>query len=113
MSVNGLVVKQKLSYSLTGTNPSIPFSMVGLQSDPIQYLGILFQGSGSIVFRVKDTLGNLILEKTVSASNSYEFVILGGNLNLTCPTIYILETVSENPVSLFEMNLATLCLCEI
>lgn len=106
-----LVVRQKLSYSLSGTSVSIPFSLLGFQSDPIQYIGILLKSSGDYILRIRDISGNTISEKSGTGIGTYEVVILGGNLNLTCPNIYILEGESISSISVYELNLATLCLC--
>ena len=109
--MSGLVVKQKLSYMLSGTSISTPFSLLGFQPDPIQYIGILVKTSDTYILRIRDMSGNLITEKSGTGSGNYEIVTLGGNLNLTCPNIYILEGESLSSISVYEMNLATLCLC--
>jgi hypothetical protein len=112
MSLFGLVVRQKLSYLVTGQDITIPFTMLGLQSDPIEFLGVLLRTTGNFTLRVKDSLDNTIFEKSDQGSGNYEVVLLGGNLNLTCPNIYRLEAVCDSPLGIYEMNLATLCLCE-
>jgi hypothetical protein len=112
MSLNGLIVKQKLSYLASGLTISIPFSIVGLQSDPIQYIGVLVRTTGNYTLRIKDSLDTVLFEKSAQGSGNYEVPILGGNLNLTCPNIYVLEAVSDSPLGIYELNLAILCLCE-
>lgn len=109
--MSGLVVKQKLSYSISGTSISIPFSLLGFQPDPIQYIGLLLKSSGAYTLRIHDMSGNLITEKSGTGSGNYEVVTLGGNLNLTCPNIYLFEGESISSISVYELNLATLCLC--
>lgn len=109
--MSGLVVKQKLSYSLTGLNLIIPFSLIGFQAEPIQYIGVLLQASSLHTLRIRDISGNLLTEKVYEASPNYKVCILGENLNITCPNIYILEAESTNPLSIFELNLATRCVC--
>ena len=109
--MSNLVVKQKLSYTLSGTSFPIAFSLLGFQSDPIQYVGVLLQTSGHYTLRIRDISGSLITEKSGDGTGTYEVITLGGNLNLTCPNIYIFETESTSTITIFELNLATLCLC--
>jgi hypothetical protein len=109
--MSNLVVKQKLSYTLSGTSVSTPFSLLGFQPDPIQYIGVLLKTSNTYTLRIRDMSGNLITEKSGTGSGNYEIVTLGGNLNLTCPNIYLFEGESISSISVYELNLATLCLC--
>ena len=104
-------MKQKLSYTVSGLSSSVAFSLLGFQSDAIQYVGVLLQTSGHYDLRIRDISGTLITEKSGDGKGVAEIVILGGGLNLTCPNIYFFEAEATTIITIYELNLATLCLC--
>lgn len=110
--MSGLIVKQKLSYFVTGTTIAIPFSLVGFLSEPIQYIGVLMKADAPYTLRLRDLSGSLLNEKNGTATNQTEIIVMGGELNLTCPMIVVLEAESTQLLGIYELNLATLCLCE-
>lgn len=104
MCVEKLVSKEKVMCFTTGTSGDIVFSGVGFMSDPIQFLAILLKTTGPYTI----TLEHQSITK--QGTGVPEFCVLK-DLNLLSPNIYTLSYTSTEPLTLYEMNFATRCLC--
>jgi hypothetical protein len=104
MCVEKLICKEKLACS----GSSVVFSTIGHIEPKIKIVAVVVKALGPYVLTLKD--GDEVL-KTLDrvGSGSYEFVMLDG---LSLPIPHVFEITISNG-ELFELNLATICLCDV
>jgi hypothetical protein len=93
------------------TNDEIVLSAVGFVVAPIQYLAVLLKATGEYTIEVHNNATAEVVTTTRQGSGVPEFCIIRG-LTMTSPDIYTLKCKSLNPMSVYEINLATMCLCD-
>lgn len=112
MCAEHLVCKEKLSCPRTGTDVSVVFSMVGHTAQPIAILATLLKTTGTYTVSLYTSDDVLVTSVTNQGTGSYQFSILKG-LTLLTPDVYVLRATSTEEITLYELNMATMCLCAI
>lgn len=111
MCVDKLVCKEKVLCRMSGTDVSVVFSMVGQINPTITILAILLKTTGTFTLRLCDQSGETVKLITKQGTGAFEFAVLA-ELSLPCPNIYSLNATSTETIDLYELNMATLCLCD-
>lgn len=106
MCVDKLISKEKILCATTGTSGEVVFSGVGFMSQPIEFVAVLFKTNGIFTFELD---GQTL---TRQGNGLPEFCVLK-NLSLISPNIYTLSFTSSQPLSIYELNLASICLCNV
>jgi hypothetical protein len=112
MCVDKLVCKEKVLCRMSGTDVSVVFSMVGQINPTITILAILLKTSGTFTLRLCDQSGETVKLITKQGTGAFEFAVLS-DLSLPCPNIYSLNATSTETIDLYELNMATRCLCDL
>ncbi len=103
MCIEKLICKTKLICN----GSSVVFSAVGHTSPQIQYVAVLVKSSDTFTLSLQQG-SDVLASVTKQGTGDYEFVILKG-FELASTGIYQLDISSG---SLYEINLATICLCD-
>ena len=112
MCIEKLVCKEKISCNLIGvTDDEIVLSAVGFVVAPIQYLAVLLKATGEYTIELHNNATTEVVSITRQGSGIPEFCIIGG-LSMASPDIYTLKCKSVPPMSVYEINMATMCLCD-
>jgi hypothetical protein len=102
--VGELIVKEKISYNILGVSGEIIFSGLGFYSQPCIYIVILLKTSGLYTFEID----NQIVNK--QGSGLIEFYVIK-NISILATNIYTLKYTSTEPLAIYELNFADICLC--
>ncbi len=111
MCLEKLICKEKLLCPTSGTSGEIVFSMVGHASSPLKYIAALLKTSGQYTLSVVSESETVLTTVTKQGTGSFEFCILSG-FELTFPNIYKITFQSSESLALYEVNLASICLCD-
>lgn len=104
MCVENLICKEKISC----TGSSAVFTTVGYIDPKIRIVAALVKSTGEYTVTLKD--GETILTSvTKTGTGDYEFVVLK-ELDLPIPHVFRVDISNGE---LFELNLATICLCDL
>ncbi len=104
MCVEKLIIKEKMLYNIQGTSGEIIFSGIGFISEPIIYIAVLLKTTGLYTFEIN----NEITSK--QGSGVPEFYVIK-NISVLSPNIYTLKYTSTEPLAIYELNFANICLC--
>jgi len=102
--VGELIVKEKISYNILGVSGEIIFSGLGFYSQPCIYVVILLKTAGLYTFEID----NQIVSK--QGSGLIEFYVIK-NISILSTNIYTLKYTSTEPLAIYELNFADICLC--
>ena len=102
MCIEKLICKTKLPCS----GRSAVFTAVGHASPPIKYVAVLLKSSDTFTLSLQRA-SEIVASVTKQGSGDYEFVILKG-FELASAGIYTLDISTG---SMYEINLATICIC--
>lgn len=111
MCVEKLICKEKFACLRSGADVSVVFSMVG-HGQPITILATLLQTSGMYTVSLYSHDNTLVSSVTNQGTGGYQFSILK-NLSLLTPDVYRVRLTCTEEVTLYEINMATQCLCDI
>jgi len=112
MCVEHLICKEKIQCLRTGNDVSVVFSMAGHSAAPITILATLLKTTGTYTMSLYTHDDVLVTSVTNQGTGAYQFSILK-DLTLLTPDIYVLRATSTEEITLYELNMATLCLCDI
>ena len=96
---------------MTGTSGTILFSTVGHASTPLKYIAVLVRTTGQYTLSVLSDADAVLTTETKTGTGAFEFCILSG-FELTFPNIYSVSFQSSEPMAVYELNLASICLCD-
>lgn len=106
-----LICSHKVACSTAGTHGEIVFSLVGIsKSRPITHTAVLLKTTGLYTLELRKDATTLVETITKQGTGELEFCLLK-DLILLPPDVYSLDFKSTENVSIYEINLATRCLC--
>jgi hypothetical protein len=104
MCVERLICKEKLLCS----GSSVVFTTVGHAEPRIRIISVLLKATAEYTLTLKDG-DTLLASVTKVGTGSYDHVILK-DLDLPIPHVFQIDISNGQ---LFELNLATICLCDL
>ena len=111
MCVTKLVGVRKLSYCLTNSNVKVFVSMVGHQDKPFTIVAALLSATTDVVMTITNSADMVVATKTFSNKKLVDFYTIA-DIKMESHIIYKIEFRSTQEVSLYELNLANMCLCK-
>lgn len=76
----------------------------------MEYVAVLLKTSGQYTLSVVSEAGSVLGTKTKQGTGAFEFCVLP-NLGMTFPNVYTLTFSAESQMSIYELNIASICLC--